>query len=87
MSERGDRERQTAQRELDKAATEHERAERGDENQVLHRQVEHQHLDAAELHERAAEMFDAHDDPAISEDEAVAITDRVLRSDDRAEGS
>jgi hypothetical protein len=79
MGARGARERFKAQHERDAAEVEHIRAEDGGTNAALHRQVERRHREAAAMHEHAAALFDAHDDPDVSEVDAIAIADRELR--------
>jgi hypothetical protein len=44
----------------------------------MHRRVERRHRQAADTHERAARLFDAHDDPNVPEREAAAIADEVI---------
>lgn len=78
MSERGNRERDLARSERAAAATEHRLAEEHGVNAGLHRRVERRHREAAALHDRAAQLFDAHDDPDVSEPEAVAIAQAVI---------
>jgi hypothetical protein len=75
---RGDREREAAERQRARADVEHDAAEQHDSNEPLHRRAEQMHLEAAELHENAARLFDAHDDPDVSEDEARAVADDVI---------
>jgi hypothetical protein len=79
MPARGDRERELARRERAAADVERERAERHDINEHLHRDAEAVHRDAAATHEHAAALFDAHDDPDVSEQEAIGIADRAIR--------
>ncbi len=78
MGERGNRERDKAKDERAAADVERRRAEEHGANEGLHRRVERRHRDAAALHERAAQLFDAHDDPDVSEPEAIAIAQEVI---------
>jgi hypothetical protein len=79
VGDRGDRERSAAQRAYERAETEREQAEQHGVDEWAYREYETIHRDAASTHERAAELFDAHDDPDVPEEEAVQIADRVIR--------
>lgn len=78
MGERGDRERRKAKAERDAADVERRLAAEEGANAAVHRRVEHRHRQAADLHDRAAALFDAHDDPNVSEPEAIAIAQAVI---------
>jgi hypothetical protein len=67
-----------ARKARDAAEVEHGRAQDPTSAVDAHRAAEATYLKAAEVHDRAAKLFDGHDDPNVAERDAIRLADEAV---------